>query len=256
MSTIDVSSNVDFNDKSNKAYVYKAAVGDKEEATKIASEIFSKVNTKIDESQNDEYDNTIVFKSQDGNYSLWVDYIGNTTWFIYHKEFKGKENLSYKDGRQRINEIKNSSNVVVAGKEFIPEIGDIYALVNEYYKKPEVLYKKLAKVFEMDKNKLKKLEEENKKLKKEKDDLQKALKSFEREFGSIFCNSRLADNSLVDVISMNKAKDSVVYDSLKNMFNDDKIDELRKTNNLNNLEPNNVVSLKGEQRKKKRSDLF
>ena len=34
---------------------------------------------------------------------------------------------------------------------------------------------------------------------------------------------------------MNKAKDSVVYDSLKNMFNDDKIDELRKTNNLNNL---------------------
>lgn len=88
-------------------------------------------------------------------------------------------------------------------------------------------------------------------MKKEKDDLQKALKSFEREFGSIFCNSRLADNSLVDVISMNKAKDSVVYDSLKNMFNDDKIDELRKTNNLNNLEPNNVVSLKGEQRKKR-----
>ena len=88
MSTIDVSSNVDFNDKSNKAYV---------EAIKIASEIFSKVNTKIDESQNDEYDDTIVFKSQDGNYSLWVDYIGNTTWFIYHKEFKGKENLSYKD---------------------------------------------------------------------------------------------------------------------------------------------------------------
>ena len=278
MSTIDVSSNVDFNDKSNKAYVYKAAVGDKEEAIKIASEIFSKVNTKIDESQNDEYDDTIVFKSQDGNYSLWVNYTGNTTWFIYHKEFKGKENLSYKDvqallskfdidlpkeasfedyyGRQRINEIKNSSNVVVAGKEFIPEIGDIHALVNEYYKKPEVLYKKLAKVFEMDKNKLKKLEEENKKLKKEKDDLQKALKSFEREFGSIFCNSRLADNSLVDVISMNKSKDSVVYDSLKNMFNDDKIDELRKTNNLNNLEPNNVVSLKGEQRKKKRSDLF
>ena len=87
----------------------------------------------------------------------------------------------------------------------------------------------------MDKNKFKNLEKENKKLKKEKDDLQKALKSFEREFGSIFCNSRLADNSLVDVISMNKSKDYVVYDSLKNMFNDDKIDELRKTNNLNNL---------------------
>ena len=44
---------------------------------------------------------------------------------------------------------------------------------------------------------------------------------------------------------MNKSKDSMVYDSLKNMFNDDKIDELRKTNNLNNLEPNNVVRLTG-----------
>lgn len=43
---------------------------------------------------------------------------------------------------------------------------------------------------------------------------------------------------------MNKSKDSMVYDSLKNMFNDDKIDELRKSNNFNNLEPNNVVSLK------------
>ena len=159
-------------------------------------------------------------------------------------------------GRQRINEIKNSSNVVVAGKEFILEIGDIHALVNEYYKKPKVLYKKLAKVFEMDKNKLKKLEEENKELKKEKDDLQKALKSFEREFGSIFCNSRLADNSLVDVMSMNKSKDYLVYDGLKNMFNDEKLVELSKTNGINNIDTNNVLSLKREERRKRRNDLF
>lgn len=159
-------------------------------------------------------------------------------------------------GRQRINEIKNSSNVVVAGKEFIPEIGDIHALVNEYYKKPEVLYKKLAKVFEMDKNKLKNLEEENKKLKKEKEDLQKALQLFEREFASIFCNSRLANNSLVDVISMNKSKDSVVYNSLKNMFKDEKLEALYKSKETNSIDSNNVVSLRREERKKRRDDLF
>ena len=152
-------------------------------------------------------------------------------------------------GRQRINEIKNTSNVIVAGKEFIPEVEDIHALVNDYYKKPEVLYKKLAKVFEMDKNKLKNLEEEN-------DDLQKALQSFEREFASIFCNSRLADNSLVDVMSMNKSKDSVVYDSLKNMFNDDKLVELSKGDKKNNIDTSNVLSLKREERRKKRDDLF
>ncbi|MEG1141106.1 MAG: hypothetical protein RSE41_01395 [Clostridia bacterium] len=159
-------------------------------------------------------------------------------------------------GRQRINEIKNASNVVVAGKEFIAEVEDIHALVNEYYKKPEVLYKKLAKVFEMDKTKLKNLEEENKKLKKEKENLQKALQLFEYEFASIFCNSRLADNSLVDVISMNKTKDSVVYNSLKNMFKDDKLEEFSKTKEINNIEPNNVVSLKREERRRKRDDLF
>ncbi len=158
-------------------------------------------------------------------------------------------------GRQRINEIKNTSNVIVAGKEFIPEVEDIHALVNDYYKKPEVLYKKLAKVFEMDKNKLKNLEEENKKL-EEKDDLQKALQSFEREFASIFCNSRLADNSLVDVMSMNKSKDYLVYDGLKNMFNDEKLVELSKTNGINNIDTNNVLSLKREERRKRRNDLF
>ncbi len=159
-------------------------------------------------------------------------------------------------GRQRINEIKNASNIVVAGKEFMPEVEDIHALVNEYYKKPEVLYKKLAKVFEMDKTKLKNLEEENKKLKKEKDDLQKALQSFEREFASIFCNSRLADNSLVDVISMNKSKDSVVYNSLKNMFKDEKLEALYKSKETNSIDSNNVVSLRREERKKRRDDLF
>lgn len=91
---------------------------------------------------------------------------------------------------------------------------------------------------------------------KEKDDLQKALQSFEREFASIFCNSRLADNSLVDVMSMNKSKDYLVYDGLKNMFNDEKLVELSKTNGINNIDTNNVLSLKREERRKRRNDLF
>ena len=93
-------------------------------------------------------------------------------------------------------------------------------------------------------------------LKKEKDDLQKALQLFEREFASIFCNSRLADNSLVDVMSMNKSKDYLVYDGLKNMFNDEKLVELSKTNGINNIDTNNVLSLKREERRKRRDDLF
>lgn len=36
----------------------------------LANKIFSKLNTNIDESQNDEYDDTIVFKSENSDYLL------------------------------------------------------------------------------------------------------------------------------------------------------------------------------------------
>ena len=99
MSTIDVSNKININDKSKKAYVYKAAVGNKEDAINLANKIFSKVNTNIDETQNDEYDDTIVFKSEKGDYNLWVYYKGLTTWFTDFSQFgaEGKENLTYEE---------------------------------------------------------------------------------------------------------------------------------------------------------------
>ena len=99
MSTIDVSTNIDIDNKLKKAYVYKTYIGSKEDATNLANKIFSKLNTTIDESQNDEYDDAIVFKSKNGEYSLWVNYKGLTTWFIdfSQSEANGKENLTYKE---------------------------------------------------------------------------------------------------------------------------------------------------------------
>ena len=79
---------------------------------------------------------------------------------------------------------------------------------------------------------------------------------FEMDKNKLICNSRLADNSLVDVMSMNKSKDYLVYDGLKNMFNDEKLVELSKTNGINNIDTNNVLSLKREERRKRRNDLF
>lgn len=99
MSKVEVSTNINLDNKSEKAYVYESYVGNKEDAINLANEIFSKVNTSIDISQNDEYDDTIVFKSTDGNYDLWVDYKGLTTWFNNYSqhEYKGKENLTYEE---------------------------------------------------------------------------------------------------------------------------------------------------------------
>lgn len=99
MSTIDISTKINLDNKFKKAYVYEAYVGNKEDAINLANKIFSKLNTTIDESQNDEYDDTIIFKSEKGNYSLWIDYKGLTTNFIDFSQFeaKGEENLTYEE---------------------------------------------------------------------------------------------------------------------------------------------------------------
>lgn len=97
MSKIEVSTKLNLDNKPEKAYVYKALVGSEEDATDVARDIFCKLNTNIDESQNDEYDDTIVFKSEDGNYNLWVNYKGLITWFIDVPNTKGKENLKFKE---------------------------------------------------------------------------------------------------------------------------------------------------------------
>lgn len=97
MSKIDINTRLNLDNESKKAYVYETYVGNKEDAINLANKIFSNFDTNIDESKNDEYDDTIVFKSEKGDYSLWIDYKGLTTWFtdFSQLEVKGAENLSY-----------------------------------------------------------------------------------------------------------------------------------------------------------------
>lgn len=99
MSTIAVSNKLNFDNKLEKAYVYEVPVGSKEDATNLANAIFSKVDTKIDAARIIEYDDTIIFKSVNGNYGLWVDYIGLKTWFNGFSQAanEGKDNLTYKE---------------------------------------------------------------------------------------------------------------------------------------------------------------
>ena len=52
MSKVNVSTDINIDDKSKKADVYKAYIGSKEDAINLGKKIFSKVNSKIDESKN------------------------------------------------------------------------------------------------------------------------------------------------------------------------------------------------------------
>lgn len=62
MSKINLHTKLNLDNEFKKAYVYESYVGSKEDAINLANKIFSKLNTNIDESQNNEYDDTIIFK--------------------------------------------------------------------------------------------------------------------------------------------------------------------------------------------------
>ncbi|MGL5346026.1 MAG: hypothetical protein ACRDA3_01620, partial [Peptostreptococcaceae bacterium] len=106
MSDIDVQTKLKLEDKPQKAFVYKATVGTKDEALKLANKILSNVNSKVDESKNDEYDETIVYKTEDEKYNLWVDYVGMTTWYtdFTQMEAKPKTGLSIQDISSKLGE--------------------------------------------------------------------------------------------------------------------------------------------------------
>lgn len=160
-------------------------------------------------------------------------------------------------GKKRIDEIKKSSNVIVAGEEFNADMQDIITLVDDLHNKPSVLVKRLISVFHRDRSKLKQLEEENKKLAKQNELLNKRIKMFEKGLVSLFYNSSVPNNSLENVMSIKNSKDGAVYNELKNMFNNDE-SRLKKVLNIGNSTSkvvevkNNIISIEDTEKAKKR----
>jgi hypothetical protein len=173
--------------------------------------------------------------------------------------YKGEEYF----GRKRIDEIKNSSNVQVVGEEYAPDIQDIITLVNDFHKKPDILAKRLLKLFSRDKNKIKLLEQDNTKIKKLNKLLNKRIDSFEKGLVSLFYNSAISHNSLENVMNLTNSKDSIVYDELVNIF-DKKKSRLNNVLNISDFTPkppieakNNIIIINNteEVKKKRRSRL-
>lgn len=99
MSDVNVTTNIKLKNKPDKSSVYKATVGSSEDTLEVANEILSSVDSKVDDSKNDVYDNTIIYKSKDENYSVWVDYTGLKTNYTNFPKLGtlGKENLTYNE---------------------------------------------------------------------------------------------------------------------------------------------------------------
>lgn len=97
MSKTDVTTEVKLNENAEKGYVYQAPVGTQKDTLDLANKILGAVKTEVDETQNDAYEDTMIYGSLDGSYSVSVDYIGLKT--IYYNFVENnkekKEGLSF-----------------------------------------------------------------------------------------------------------------------------------------------------------------
>lgn len=162
-------------------------------------------------------------------------------------------------GKAKIDEIKSSKEIVLAGESFSKEVQDILILVDKYKYKPQELSKKLVKIFESDRKKMDLLSEQNKKLNKEITSLREQKKQLEEGFTTVFYNSIYTDNSMNDVMSINKSGDSHMLESLKTMFNEDenKLNQILSPKKQGGTARSNLVNLEQKMTAKQRlHDLF
>lgn len=124
-------------------------------------------------------------------------------------------------GKSTIDRIKSTDNIILAGESFTVELQDILIIVDKFHNKPQELSKRLIKLFEKDRKKIKSLKEQNDKLNKELVKLRKNIELLEHGFATMFYNSIYTDNSLNDVTSLKKSGDFFVLEELKYMFNQD-----------------------------------
>lgn len=137
MSNVNVTTKLKLQDKSQNAYVYKATIGDKKDTLELASKIFSQINKKIDESKNDEYDETIIYKTEDDKYHLWINYIGLTTSYtdFTQLESKNKEKLTDEEVKSKLSEF--DINIPKEAK-FTDEGNGMYAVSVDMIKSEDV----------------------------------------------------------------------------------------------------------------------
>lgn len=162
-------------------------------------------------------------------------------------------------GKAKIDEIKSSKEIVLAGESFSRDVQDILLLVDKYKSKPQELSKRLVKIFESDRKKMNLLSEQNKQLNEEVRSLREQKKQLEEGFATIFYNSIYTDNSMNDVMSISKTGDSYMLESLKTMFNEDenKLNQIITPSKKIAQAQSNVLSLEQKiANKKQLNDLF
>lgn len=171
-------------------------------------------------------------------------------------------------GRKLVDEAKGVREVIAAGEAFVIDIKDIQLTIDKYYNNKTQLTKKMVDLFESNKKKAEVYKSELEKAKNLIEDKDKQIYALELGMATMFYNSYLNENSLEDIASLSNREDRIVYDEIKNAFNNnegriskffDNIANLKKDEMLQDHEIinnkteklNTVISLEERERERK-----
>ncbi len=122
MSDITLRAKCDLSDAGEKETVYQTKKYSSDETLDFAKDYFSALGTDVDEAQNDIYEDTVVYYSQDRNYNLWVDFLGESYHFTDFTllEKDGVEKLTQKE----ITDILKQYNITIPVEADFSEEGN------------------------------------------------------------------------------------------------------------------------------------
>lgn len=98
---VTIALNTELDNTISNVYVYQAQTGNQEDTLKIANDILKNFGTSVNADHPDVYQDTVVYYSIDGDYSLWVDYKGLTTWFTDYNQSEAEKAAGYDEKKVR-----------------------------------------------------------------------------------------------------------------------------------------------------------
>ncbi len=131
MKEVDLQSTVQLSTEVASASVYESKIITQSESLDLANEWLSYVEKSVDESQSIFYDQLAVYYSEDGNYHLWIDYVGPTVDLTDFSQFdsKGQSNYTYEEVRNIL--AQYGLELPEEGLQFIDEGDGNYRLIAE-----------------------------------------------------------------------------------------------------------------------------
>lgn len=189
--------------------------------------------------------NNSEFKRQNGQlFKLYpYDFWGGT--------YKGNDNY----GKCRIDDIKANKKLELFSDVFDSNLKDVILAVNDLHKNPVKLTKILTNIYEKDKRKVEKLDQEVKLLKDQNKNLVETLDMMQNVMYTLFYCSQSSKNSLTNMLNLKCSEDSFVFSQIEKAFyGQEELIQLLKEN-PKKQEGKNVIELKNNNRRKKLDNL-